>query len=228
MRKLIIALASFIASMIGANTVCAAQIIQTQIVSGYTCQLCGFTATFDQFDPAQGTLVGMRVSISGEQFFSASIYPAPGCEDDCDPTGYYGFSVGYTLNGPGFPHLDPGAGQFFALINQSGPVSYFDQPPPLPNTFDYTTSTDDLNPYIGTGIVLFEIGESEDSDFCATDGEALCFLQSSVQMAVTLTYFTAPEPATIGMLGGGLIALVGARRKSLARKREVVSTRWGE
>lgn len=233
MRKLMVFLAFLVASTISARTASASQIVQTQTFWDYTCQLCSLTATFNQFNPAHGNLLGMSVSISGEQWFSLSISPTPECDPydyDCNPSVYSTFSVGYTLNGPGFPYLDPWSlDSFFAVINDAGVYYYLDDPGPPNYVFDYTTSTYDLNPYIGTGLVQLHIGESEDSDFCETDGYSICSQRSYVPMDVTLTYFTAaPEPTTIAMLGGGLIPLVSAKRKSLTRKREIVSTRCGK
>lgn len=230
MQKLAARLIVFLATVagMGIGAASASQIVQTKIFDGDTCEECGFGADFKQFNPVNGVLTGMTVSISGEQLFTVTIYPVPSasCGDNCTPGAFYGFSVGFTLNGPGFPYLEPyESSSFFAVTNYTDYIPDFNEPQTSPfQGISYVTATNDLAAYIGTGTVQLDIGESEDSDYCyPNDGWVVCDMKSTVKMAISLTYIYAPEPSTIAIMGAGLAIFgMGFRRRSPSvRKRSI-------
>ena len=73
----------------------------------------------------------------------------------------------------------------------------------------------DLTPYIGSGIIPFNIWAFDDSLFIGNTATTILIIQNyaSAVLEVTYNYSTVPEPSTIVLLSAGLLGAVAIRRR---------------
>src|SRR5690242_4551373 len=106
-----------LAALMPAAPVNATVIVQSSTLTGQTHHLEEFGGSFQQFDPALGTLESVSLEISGSITYVVTLVPDP---SRCIGTCFYDadFSTGYWFNAPGFPVRHPNfTPDFFAAVN---------------------------------------------------------------------------------------------------------------
>lgn len=202
MRKFAIALFSVAPWVFGAISAHADVITQTNTVTGQTSNGSEFGGTFNQFNPALGTLQAVAVSFAGTGSYNVSIaLRGTSCTALSRCGAVWGMSTGYSFNAPGYPlttyTLDA---DMFGIINWSGTAGSavavslpVDQSHPLdPGMAAENASS--VAGYVGIGKVSVDGRVSEDSDFCTVVGAVTCVLSDNLTMTTTLIYDYAPIP----------------------------------
>lgn len=202
MRKITIALFSVVLWVFGATSSRADVITQTNTVTGQTSNGSEFGGTFDQFNPALGTLQAVAVSFAGTGSYNVSITPIG---TQCTALGrcgaVWGMSTGYSFNAPGYPLTDYMLdADMFGLINwagTTGPAVAVSLPVNQSYPLDPGMAAENASSvagYVGLGTVSVLGRVSEDSDFCTVVGAVRCVLSDNLAMTTTLTYDYAPIP----------------------------------
>ena len=219
-----------VAVVLVAGPAMAAQIIQTEAFSG-TPDLTR-TLTFDEFDDLGGTLTltSIQVSVSLSAIGGQLILDNDG---ESSASGSFDFGAKGDISSTDVSLLDAGlfpvtsevqAGhnQAFSLDPNTGDgPSDFD--PTAPDGLQYNggTETDSdsglisgtvFNQYIGTGTYDIDVDVTQWQDFGGLSGIEWAVTPVSASGNVTVIYNYIPEPATLGLLSLGALALLRRRR----------------
>ncbi len=210
-----------------AATASAATVFNSNTATDYANNTNFTSLALSQFDPSQGTLTGVSITIN-ELSYGGS-FNALAIDADVTVNSASGTLTlrGSPLSSLGFNQIsvsDPltltpsGPFTIDASENQTFNISVLNAVSPS----SYTIDSSFFSAYIGTGSITFEVRNSNPSVNATTIGDVSydrALASGFADMTVTYTYTPVPEPSTYGMILGGL-ALAGAalRRRQKAAK----------
>jgi hypothetical protein len=176
--------------------------------------------TLPQFDAALGTLTGATLQIEGiaqPQFQVLQVGTVAG-------TGTGATAVTYAVSGIGVAGLSASASSGLQTVSvDAGFLDLASSPPPNPIFFNPVVALSNLAALTGTGTIAFNINESETtSGTTETPGANLAFggvASANLLLDIAYTYTPidpVPEPASLAVLGMGLLGLGAVKRRKMA------------
>jgi hypothetical protein len=204
--------------LVGASRADADVVTYSESLEGAGGEGSVFSFSLPQFDPKLGTLTDASYRVTDHIIFQMLAIDAEG---NPATVGFFTFSSGLVLNGPGLTFKDTSLTENLDIIFDCVGLSLSDFDECRFQTGSFTRIPDlGLSPLIGTGSLPLTVSQAED-DFCFAQSspgvEAPCIPNSvnlPLTVAVTYDYQKAvPEPFS------GLLLLTGIPLSALAHRR---------
>jgi xanthosine utilization system XapX-like protein len=169
-----------------------------------------YTLPVQQFNPSLGTLTGVTISVDATVTADIQIINTTGADQTfTDATA----SIPVTVTGPaGVMAATTATGTIASGIAAPGMNSF----PGVTGSSTGTEAVSDFTPYVGTGTFLGTIAVTASNGTYSGSGPTGLFFGGSVlaggKIDVTYTFIAVPEPASMSLLGIGIVGLLAYRR----------------